>query len=195
MSTDKPNKHREPTHLAAGKAFHDLVQRFYLYEAEDIRGQGAEYRVDVKRGSRARRGRADVLQWITLDGFLSCVILEVKNTDWDRLAKRGTVRRNLNSHRRQVWRYLYGTTEFRHDEERKDVDLEDIDRVAGIVYPRVPGTEGLKEAIESYFGEWGITVVWFDEPPPEGTPAWEAWRAWKEGRLPSLKELRDRQKR
>lgn len=61
--------------------------------------------------------------------------------------------------------------------------LESANRQAGLVYPRVPRTAGLRTAIEDNLVEGGISAVWFDEAPPADTPAWRAWRALQTGCL------------
>jgi len=78
-------------------------------------------------------------------------IVEIKATDWDRI-KPKNIRRNLSSHRRQLWRYA----EDPHIEQGVDVGL-------GIVYPRKPKRRGLVREIESYMEEYGIVVTWFDD--------------------------------
>jgi hypothetical protein len=62
-------------------------------------------------------------------------------------------------------------------------NLGRVERSAAVVYPKTPNTAGLKEEIEVELGGWGISAVWFDEPPAEGSPAWHAWQAMHKGRL------------
>jgi hypothetical protein len=61
------------------------------------------------------------------------------------------------------------------------VRFEEIDRTAGLVYPRAPTTPGLREEIEAEAEAYGISVGWFDEPPPKRSPAWRAWQAMQRG--------------
>jgi hypothetical protein len=35
------------------------------------------------------------------------------------------------------------------------------DVCAGVIYPKSPETEGLKERVEDYMGDYGIAVVWY----------------------------------
>ena len=72
------------------------------------------------------------------------VVLEVKNTRWQRQAERN-LRRNLNRHGRQVWRYL---EPFVHR-----VDAGEIAWVQGaLVYPERP--ESARAAlVERILGE------------------------------------------
>src|SRR5262249_46791149 len=119
------------------------------------------------------------------------VLLEVKNTDWDELQKRGSVQRNARRHARQVLRYLSGGV----PEARSSgalVRFDDIEeRYAAVVYPRRPRLPGVSDHVEATLEEEGISTVWFDQPPPRNSPAWNAWTALLDGTLPSLRELRE----
>lgn len=162
---------RRPTRndLADGRLFHALIARFYAHESEFD-----PERVLIKAGGRP--GRADLFLWAEPDRSFALVI-EVKWTDWDRLAGRGTVRRNLASHRRQVWEYLEGRIFVRRGLSGDSVELEVIDRQAALAYPAVPRTDGLRDTVESELGEWGITTNWFDEPPPADSAGGRSWTA------------------
>ena len=58
-----------------------------------------------------------------------------------------------------------------------------------LVYPWRPGTPGLTEEIEETFGEYAISVVWFDEAPPENTSAGDAWKAVHAGQFGDISVL------
>ena len=164
----------EPELLRQGKAFHRLVQRFYAYESTFHR------ELRLYKANR-RQGRADLFLWVD-DTEDYAVIVEVKNTDWDAVNSRGSVGRNLSDHRRQLYSYLDGLIRVKSlSGSSRDIDLTDRDRTLGVVYPRSPTSRVLRSRIETYFDEHGISVVWFDEPPEQGTPAWEAWTAMQRG--------------
>jgi hypothetical protein len=93
----------EPEVLRSGKAFHSLVERFYQYDSK-FEPEKTLYKV------KNRRGRMDLFLWVD-SGNDYAVVVEIKNTDWDRLARRNTVRQNLRSHINQVWSYLEGALE------------------------------------------------------------------------------------
>lgn len=78
-------------------------------------------------------------------------VVEIKAADWDRIEARNR-QRNLAAHRRQIWRYI-----------EKYVDGDRVDVCAGIIYPRVPTTVGLREQIEGYLNDYGLQVVWYYE--------------------------------
>ena len=78
-------------------------------------------------------------------------------------------------------------------EPSKTLELEHHERQAGIIYPRMPKTRGLAERIESELAEWGIMILWFDQPRPPGTPDWRVWQAFlagKFGTCPQFPEVR-----
>lgn len=163
----------EPERLRRGKEFHRLVQRFYVYEST--------FHPERRLYKASRRlGRADLFLWVD-DQEDYAVITEVKNTNWDELESRGNVARNLSEHRRQLYSYLDGTIEVRSISSIRTINLSEIDRTLGVVYPRKPSSQSLQDRIEGYMDQHGISVVWFDEPPSEGSPAWQAWTAMQSG--------------
>ena len=166
-----------PNDVRAGVEFHDRVQRFYEFDSE-FRSETTLIRADK------RKGRADLL--LLHEEGRAVVVIEIKNTDWDRLAIRGTLRRNLLAHRRQLWRYLDGALALEplRSEVPPALELEFLERQGALVYPSRPLTAGLDVDIEEVLAEWGLTVVWFDEPPPADSPAGEAWEALAAGTLP-----------
>ncbi|HVT61797.1 MAG TPA: hypothetical protein VHR45_25795 [Thermoanaerobaculia bacterium] len=78
-----------------------------------------------------------------IDDFVT--VVEIKGTQWDSI-KPQNVSKNLNSHARQVWRYVE--------------TVLDVDKVcAGVIYPRGPTDPFLRERIETYLNERGLQVV------------------------------------
>src|SRR3954470_25031944 len=138
----------EPDILRLGKAFGSVVAiEDYLGlpeagrpEQPAERGSGrVRWAHDGERWVRtdhgrppARRGRTDLRIELRDDesGLPVVVVLEVKNTDWRKQTPQN-VRRNLNRHGRQVWRYLEPLVD--------RVDAGEIAWVQGaLVYPERP---------------------------------------------------------
>ncbi len=163
------------TYFADGRAFNELIARYYKYESEFD-----SERVLTKASGRG--GRADLFLWAEADHSYA-IVIETKWTDWDRLQRKGTLRRNLGAHRRQVWSYLNGTISIERGTKGDRAALESIDRQAALVYPRTPRSADIRDIIEEDLGEWGITTLWFDEPPPASTPGGEAWAALQSGEI------------
>jgi hypothetical protein len=165
----------EPDVLRLGKAFGVEVQADYPPNVADVHAR-AEHRLERgsgratwdKDGTRSeplgarlgRRGRIDLLLE-GLDeesGLPFQVVLEIKRTDWDRQAEH-RVAPNVARHRLQVWSYLEPLLE--------RVDNREVAWVQGaLVYPRRPQTAGRASDIEQRLGEYGLTVLWYDELPP-----------------------------
>jgi hypothetical protein len=169
----------EPERLRAGRAFGELVERFYVYES----AFASERRLVPLKG---RGARADLFAWVAPE-HREAVVLEAKDTNWDALAARGTVRRNLHRHAAQVWRYLNADV---HLDAKVEVALRHCEVQGALVYSRQPRSHGLRELIETELAAERLSVVWFDEAPPRESPAWGAWAAMGVGSLPSLAELR-----
>ncbi len=160
--------------LECGNRFHRLVATFYAHESSGFKSEKVLFK------DSGKRGRVDLV--IQKDGDIDyIVIIETKWTDWDRLARRGTVDRNLVRHINQVWSYLDGWIRFERNGTSAEVQLQDVERTTALVYPWRPRTAGLSSRIEDALGEWGISVVWFDEAPPENSPAYTSWEALKRG--------------
>lgn len=160
----------EPLILAAGKQFHHDVRVAYLdewpvgstatEEASVRRSRGtAQWAEDgLRKPVRLRRnGWADVLiQYVNDEGLTTSVILEIKNTDWDRIPEY-RVQPNLSRHRRQVWGYL--------EPLLVAADAGQIGYPqACVVYPRRPIRPDLAIMIETYLSDdYGITVAYAPE--------------------------------
>jgi hypothetical protein len=162
----------EPDVLRLGRAFGVKVQAEYPRGARGV-GTQAEHRVErgsgraiwAKDGTKlepigarlGRRGRMDLLlEGLDEDSGLPFqVVLEIKRTNWDRQAEH-RVAPNVARHRLQVWSYLEPLLE--------RVDVGEVSWVQGaVVYPRRPRKAGRASDIEQRLGEYGLTVVWYDE--------------------------------
>lgn len=148
----------EPEILRFGKAFGVEVQTAYPAGARDVVAD-AELTVSSvsELTGRRRTGRIDLV----LEGFDDAsglpfrVVIEIKNTDWDRQAPH-RVRPNLGRHRRQLWRYL--------DAELARLDAGELAWVQGaLIYPCRPQTPGRGAEVEARLEEHMITVAWYDE--------------------------------
>ena len=102
-------------------------------------------------------------------------LADVKSTDWDALAQRGTLRQNVARQARRLRSYLRGKAEFLGEDERASMQLLHVDRRhPSMVFRRSPEPAVRKE-VEDAFGDYGVSVVWLDRPPPnaEQFPTWE----------------------
>jgi hypothetical protein len=102
-------------------------------------------------------------------------LADVKNTDWDALAQRGTLKQNVTRQARRVRSYLRGKAEFIGEDERASVRLLRVDRrYPSMVFRRSP-KPAVRIDVEDAFGEYGVSVVWLDRPPPnpDDFPTWE----------------------
>jgi len=134
-------------------------------------GSGIEVRIYKVEGNRDEARMilfADAKQ-----RFVSLV--EVKNTDWDALAQRGTLKPNVARHARRLRSYLRGAVELAAEDERITVRLLDVDRHASMMFLRGPVEPSVRAEVEDAFGAWGISVIWLDRPPPNADefPTWE----------------------
>jgi hypothetical protein len=169
----------EPHILRLGKQFGEAVAIGYSDGLREVgppeepteRGSGRVrwtrhgdkvLRTDHGRPPR-RRGRTDLrVELRDEDSDLpAVVVLEVKNTDWRKQTTKN-MRRNLNRHARQVWRYLEPLVD--------RVDLGQIAWVQGaLVYPKRPEADRAA-LIETILGQgerdgegWGLTVMWWSD--------------------------------
>jgi len=141
---------REPPQLRRGKEFQRLVRaNFEEFNRDGKLGFEAMVSFEAMEAIRKRRGRIDIL--ITgLDGYV--VIYEIKATDWDRI-KPGNVRRNLYRHQKQLWDYI-----------NKYWHVDGASIVHGIIYPRPPARDGLREFIEDCLEErYSVPAYWYSE--------------------------------
>lgn len=138
----------EPEQLKRGKAFHSEVQRDFANNSKD--GEViAEAFIPLDLIKKGKHGRADILIE-DLGDFVT--IIEIKGTDWDRVAERN-VKRNLYRHQKQTFRYI---DEF--------VQNQGLSVCLGIVYPAPPTRPGLKAFIEDHMlDEYGLPVYWYTD--------------------------------
>lgn len=101
--------------------------------------------------TKTRRGRPDILIE-EADG--AWTIIEVKSTDWDRMADY-RVRPNVQRHARQVMKYVLYYWE------------QGVDTIPGLIYPRAPSLRARRQEIEDILEERSVQVVWFDERNPQ----------------------------
>jgi len=161
----------EPDLLRLGKEFGTRFVGDYVQGQEDVsfevergapraagtaRWKGST-RVDATLDAPLRRGRIDLLLTGTdsATGLPFEVVFEVKNTDWDRIAAH-RVQPNIGRHRRQIWGYLEPLTD--QLEEGVLAWLQ-----AGVVYPHRPADRDRAEFIEQAFGEYAISVLWYED--------------------------------
>lgn len=112
---------------------------------------GEELSFEAPSRWQGKRGRIDIRLFDLEEGFT--VVVELKATDWDRMAPH-RIRPNALRHARQVWRYI-------------EAELENYDVVPALVYPSTPKTPGRKEEVESILHERFIQVVWRDDEEAE----------------------------
>lgn len=140
----------EPAVLADGKAFGRTAVMSYLTDSKQV----AEYFVDRMRPGVP--GRIDLLLNVA-EG--ACppyyVVIEVKNTQWDRQAPH-RVRPNLLRHIRQVWRYL---TPLLNELDKGTVS----DLQGALLYPSRPRTAGRAALISALAEHEGVDVVYHEE--------------------------------
>jgi hypothetical protein len=146
--------------LQAGRSFHRTVQTAFL---ADLAGATASPERTI-RLLDSRNGRVDLLVAPIGDERVA-VVVEIKNTDWDRLAPHRR-RPNLRAHIRQLQHYL-------------DTLIDDIDTshgyqsVAGVLlYPRRPDDPTITEMITTAADREALMVVlhrettWAQSPEP-----------------------------
>lgn len=168
---------QDQSSLRDGRLFHELIARYFLYEDDFVAERSL-----VK--SSDRRGRADLFLWVEPDRS-HALIAETKWTDWECLERRGSIRRNVARHRRQIWSYLDGRVFLGTGLKGDSMELRTVTLQGVLVYPAAPRSAATRQAIEAEMGEWGIVPHWFDEPPMTGTPGGKAWAALTSGEIPS----------
>lgn len=79
-------------------------------------------------------------------------ILEIKATDWDRI-KPKNVKKNLCRHQSQLFKYV-----------DKFVEIDKTDVCLGLIYPKPPKQNGLREFIEKHLEEnYCVPAYWYNE--------------------------------
>lgn len=158
---DKPSRRR------SGKAFKARERRALRHDA----APGLEVRIYKVEGNQ---DEAKIILFSDAE-HLFVSLAHVKNTDWDALAQRGTVKQNVARQARRIRSYLRGKAEFVGEDERAAVRLLRVDRrYPSMVFPRSP-QPAVRREVEEGFGEYGISVIWLDRPPPNADqfPTWE----------------------
>lgn len=135
--------------LRAGRAFHIQVQEAFVAE---LVGSTAEPERFWRLG--AGSGRVDIAV-VALEQERSSIVIEIKGTDWDKIAPH-RIRRNALRHLNQLQRYL--------DTAIDELESSQWDSVAGaLLYPRRPFAEGALGIIEGAAAEQAIVVVWYED--------------------------------
>ena len=132
---------QEPSILRNGKEFHKQVQEEW--------SKTAVGHVKIEEGvskSDKSKGRADIFVDEIGEDLVS--IVEIKNTDWDKI-KPENIQRNVKRQARQLWDYI----EFQTDSNRRSVS-------PGIIYPKIPKDPEKLRLVESILEGECIQVVW-----------------------------------
>lgn len=136
--------------LADGQAFHRTVQSAFLTGLMGASGF-KERRWRLIAGGR---GRVDLA--VEVDGSEQMlVIVEIKGTDWDKIAT-ARIMRNLRRHLRQLQGYL-------------DTAIEEMEAgcwvgiVGSLLYPARPASIETVATIEAVAGEQAIMVTWYED--------------------------------
>lgn len=135
---------QEPFILRNGKEFHKQVQEEW--------SKTAAGHVKIEEGVSKldkSKGRADIFVDEIGEDFVS--IVEIKNTDWDKI-KPENIRRNVKRQARQLLDYI----EFQTDSNGRSVS-------PGIIYPKIPKDPEKLKLIESILEGECIQVVWENE--------------------------------
>jgi hypothetical protein len=135
----------------AATSFHRTVQTQFV---ADLVGAVASAERTI-RLFNGRTGRVDLLV-VTVGSERMAVIVEVKNTDWDKL-RLERIRPNLRSHLRLLQNYL--------DTAASQIGEPDAwDSAAGVlIYPRRPADANLVELITRTVESVALMLVWHDE--------------------------------
>jgi hypothetical protein len=145
----------EPEQLKRGKRFQKIVQQDFEQNSKNGKVIPEAF-VSFKelKEIKQKSGRMDILIK-ELGDFVT--IVEIKATNWDNI-KPENIKRNLYRHQKQLFNYI-----------DKFLEIDKLDVCLGIVYPKPPKKEGLKEFIEKYLEDnYGVPAYWFNELKPEG---------------------------
>ncbi len=135
---------REPSILKNGKQFHEIIQKNWLETA------GGDITIEKNIITTERKGgRVDIFVDGIGDNLVS--VVEIKNTDWDKI-KPDNIRRNIKRQARQIWKYI---------ESQRDLNGKEVS--PGIIFPRLPKDPERLKLIESIFESEWIQVVWENE--------------------------------
>jgi hypothetical protein len=113
--------------------------------------------------------------FLILDGEKRFAALaDLGTEDWEERAARKTLRRHVARRARRLWGYLDGTVELERDETAERVELSALERYAAVIYPHAPSPD-VRLQVEDGFGEYGISVIWLDEPAPDEADGLAGW--------------------
>lgn len=137
----------EPIILYKGKIFEKIVKKnFYDYTKDGKVKEEANIRID-KLNNLEKIGRIDILI-DELGDFVT--ILEIKNTDWDKISN-NNIKRNLYRHQRQLFKYIDSF-----------MNQNNLNVCHGIIYPKPPLSNEKKDYIEYYMLEhYCVPVYWY----------------------------------
>lgn len=144
MEEQKKPKHKEPSRLRNGKAFHIEIQ-----EDWDQTAQGKVSPEEPITKPSGRKGRIDIHVETIVENLVA--VVEIKASDWNAMKDNAAVRRNVNRQARQIWDYIESQL------------AEGLDVSPGVIFPERPRDAERKRLIEALFDEQGIPVVWEDE--------------------------------
>jgi hypothetical protein len=137
---------REQSLLKKGKQFHKLVQYKLSLTADGHVKSEENVSLDVNDN---KKGRVDI--FVEEIGVNLVSIVEIKNTDWNKI-KPENIQRNVKRQARQIWKYI----EYQTDLVGKEVS-------PGIIFPKLPMDPERLKLIESIFEDEWIQVVWENE--------------------------------
>lgn len=139
-------------HFMRGRLFEDKVQKDFI---SNTKGDDMKKEIIVDYLGKADRkkgnfGRMDMFLDDSNNGYV--VIYEIKATNWDAIKPKNRIR-NLYRHGRQLHKYIDAY-----------VHGENLNVVHGVIYPKPPTTENLKEFIEeTAMLRYAFPVYWYNE--------------------------------
>lgn len=153
---------KEPKRLRAGKAFHKKIQKEWEDTAEgDVRREETIKKLYARKlNTKKRKGKVSNIKYGRVDIFVDAgdhvAIVEIKNSDWDRMTM-PALRRNVKRQIRQIWEYMESVFE---STNQKNVS-------PGVIFPKRPKDKNRMKLIEEMFEADFIPVVWSDETVQE----------------------------
>lgn len=130
--------------MKEANSFHKEVQASWAKE-RGVNPEGIPER-SLKKDT-GRPGRADVFVTVEDDHV---AIVEIKYTIWDKKPQKD-IKRLMTRYARQLYSYM------------DSKEFEEMDKTLGIIFPQRPKNNQLTELVEDGFGEYGISVVWWDD--------------------------------
>jgi hypothetical protein len=160
-----PGAPHKPRRRRSGKTFTARERPALRHDGDGI--EVRIYKVEEDRDEAKIILFTDAEHW-----FVS--LAEVKSTDWDALAQRGTLRPNVARQAGRIRSYVRGTAKLIGDDEQRTLRLADVERSASMVFRRSP-QPSVRREVEDAFSEYAVSVIWLDRPPPNADqfPTWE----------------------